>query len=1077
MRKVWPLKGAISLISLADGFFLIKFSSHEDYDAVWSGGPWFLLGKPFILQQWSPKFKPKRDENASIPIWIKIVDFPLALWTPTGISKIASYIGIHLTVDSLTAKRSCLTFARVCVLISKDSPLPDEISLDIDGEDLILKVLYDWKPTPCEGCRSLVHPFSICPRNPNPSPPVLLPPRPPGRSSSRPPRPNSRPNSKPPSQPALNVPLQPLTPLLNSSVIATPSGDAALLNQNGRIWIKWDPYFVSFSPTFLSSQLIHGVISMGTLPPFQISVIYATNNVDERASLWNKIRELIPSSPLPWLVMGDLNCYKFHNEKAGGNHVPTSKLQELNGTIFDCGLHDLASVGLFFTWHNQRADEPIHIKLDRVMVNSCFLDHFPLAHYKVASPNGSDHSPLITSIASNNQFLFKNYWTFMDGFWEDVFTVFFQPSNKGPICHLHHCLQNLKGALKKRVWDSSNHLSNQILELKNQQLICLEQIQLMPLDPSLNSSLKIINSNLTSLQASWASWVSQRAKANWLSQDVDDLGFLYAKIRARRNHNNLFEITDDQGIHATPQDIASAFIPHFKNLFNASKPINAENFSINPGICIPQNMMDPLITPFTYDEIKLVIFSGYDSSAPGPDGFTFAFFKRTWHISGPVICNAAMEFLNSGYLPRSVKATALALIPKGAHVSSISDFLPISLCNVLYKFMAKLAANRLKLFYLLSFMKAKWGLSKILDILKAFDTVSHDFLFQRLRQKGFPELFIKWVKGCISNVFFSICINEALNGFFGSSFGLRHGCPLSPLLFCIFMDGFSCTLENGNTQFIGPQMKNLSITHLLYADDVLVFGKASSFNAHTLAKAISIFSNASGLFINQAKSSIIFSKDAANTTAIWFLFHGKINDRKHHLISWSATAMPTRLGGIGIPSVDALIYANHCAFIWRFFTRENLAMAWFRNKYISPWKSLISTSSKFWRKVHETAFTIKGKFSFKPSRNCNLSMEWDHWCNDKALIDIMPSFKFEKHYVQCYTDLHGWILPPHIPTLVLTEIMDVHFSVQLIVSWNGSIKPTSQLFTTTILELLRRLFGTNLFGIRKNLYDFLLMPG
>ncbi|KAI0522770.1 hypothetical protein KFK09_005155 [Dendrobium nobile] len=909
----------------------------------------------------------------------------------------------------------------------------------------------------------------------------------------------------------------------------------------GRIWIKWDPSFVSFSPTFLSSQLIHGVISMGTLPPFQISVIYAANNVDERASLWNKIRELIPSSPLPWLVMGDLNCYRFHNEKAGGNPVPSSKLQELNGTIFDCGLHDLASVGLFFTWHNQRADEPIHIKLDRVMVNSCFLDHFPLAHYKVASPNGSDHSPLITSITSNNRlpnrFLFKNYWTFMDGFWEDVLTAFSQTSNKGPICHLHHCLQNLKGALKKRVWASSNHLSNQILELKNQQLICLEKIQLMPLDPSLNSSLKNINSNLASLQASWASWVSQRAKASWLSQDVDDLGFLYAKIRARRNHNNIFEITDDQGIHATPQDIASAFIRHYKSLFNTPKPINAESFSINPGICIPHHMINPLISPFTYDEIKMVIFSGCDSSAPGPDGFTFAFFKRSWHISGPLICNAAMEFCNSGYLPRSVKATALALLPKGAHVSSISDFRPISLCNVLYKIMAKLVANRLKVVLPTiihesqsGFIKDRCSTDNILlaaeilkdfknsfcaklDICKAFDTVSHDFLFQRLRQKGFPELFIKWVKGCISNVFFSICFNGALNGFFGSSSGLRQGYPLSPLLFCIVMDGFSCSLENGNAHFIGPQMKNLSITHLLYADDVLVFGKASLSNAHTLAKAIYIFSNASGLFINQAKSSIIFSKNAANSSAIcnclgistqssflkylgipiatgrlnsshfqplmsniftlldgwkvkflsfagrvqfikftiantlayWirgsiipkscckvlsrlcsrFLYHGKINERKLHLISWNATAMPTRLGGIGIPSVDALIFANHCAFIWRFFTKDNWAMAWFRNKYISPWKPLISTTSKFWRKVHETAVTIKGNISFSPSRNCNLSMDWDHWCNGKALVDIMPSFKFENHFVQCYNESHGWNLPPHTPNLLISEMMKV----------------------------------------------------
>ncbi|KAI0527705.1 hypothetical protein KFK09_003310 [Dendrobium nobile] len=115
MNKLWKLKGSLSLISLYEGFFLLKFNNLEDYNMVWSGGPRFLLGKPFVLQQWSPKFKPKRDESASIPIWIKVLDLPLALWTPSAISKIASYIGIPVTVDNLTAKRTRLSFVRTCV--------------------------------------------------------------------------------------------------------------------------------------------------------------------------------------------------------------------------------------------------------------------------------------------------------------------------------------------------------------------------------------------------------------------------------------------------------------------------------------------------------------------------------------------------------------------------------------------------------------------------------------------------------------------------------------------------------------------------------------------------------------------------------------------------------------------------------------------------------------------------------------------------------------------------------------------------------------------------------------------------
>ncbi|XP_020704045.1 soluble scavenger receptor cysteine-rich domain-containing protein SSC5D-like [Dendrobium catenatum] len=315
MRKVWPLKGAISLLSLADGFFLIKFSSKEDYDAVWSGGPWFLLGKPFILQQWSPKFKPKRDENASIPIWIKIVDFPLALWTPTGISKIASYIGIPLTVDSLTAKRSRLTFARVCVLISKDSPLPDEIPLDIDDEDLILKVLYDWKPTPCEGCRSLVHSYSICPKNPNPSPPVVLPPpRPRGRSSSRPPRPNSRPNSKPPPNPALNLPPQPTTPLLNNPVQTSTPGDVAVVEVPNQI--DNQPSFVaSTNPSSIYIPTVNNN-SPNLHKPEKTTFISNLNSPNDDASLEASSSSTPPFIPNILIGSSSLNLSTSNKFKA-----------------------------------------------------------------------------------------------------------------------------------------------------------------------------------------------------------------------------------------------------------------------------------------------------------------------------------------------------------------------------------------------------------------------------------------------------------------------------------------------------------------------------------------------------------------------------------------------------------------------------------------------------------------------------------------------------------------------------------------------------------------------------------------
>ncbi|KAI0489401.1 hypothetical protein KFK09_029243 [Dendrobium nobile] len=83
----------------------------------------------------------------------------------------------------------------------------------------------------------------------------------------------------------------------------------------GRIWIKWDSSVFSFHQLFSSSQLIHGVISVGSFPPVYLSVIYAANTMEERKSLWDNLLDNIPPLDQPWVIMGDFNCCRFESEK------------------------------------------------------------------------------------------------------------------------------------------------------------------------------------------------------------------------------------------------------------------------------------------------------------------------------------------------------------------------------------------------------------------------------------------------------------------------------------------------------------------------------------------------------------------------------------------------------------------------------------------------------------------------------------------------------------------------------------------------------------------------------------------
>ncbi|PKU65724.1 Putative ribonuclease H protein [Dendrobium catenatum] len=415
-----------------------------------------------------------------------------------------------------------------------------------------------------------------------------------------------------------------------------------------------------------------------------------------------------------------------------------------------------------------------------------------------------------------------------------------------------------------------------------------------PQSHDLNQQLKSINSQLLDCSSSWTNWLLQCAKLKWISKREDDLKFLYARLKKRRNFSpSTLVASEDPTIR---QDLIKSIIQHFEKLFNATQPANSlESIPIPKGNVIPSHLSHLLTIAVSDVEIKEAIFLGSSNSSLGPDGFNFEFFKSTWLITGPLVCKAVRSFFSKGYLPKKAKATAIALIPKSSHASNISDFRPIALCNVFYKIISKILASRMKeiMPFIIGdnqagFIKNRISMDNILlaseilsdfkkatkmklmcaklDIRKAFDSVSRTFILARMKQKGFPPTFIQWVKACISDVYFSICIDGVLEGYFNSSSGIRQGCPLSPYFFCIAMDAFSCLIDNGSSQdkFIGFNKQGMNISHLLYADDLLIFGEASLSNCAVLTKLLDLFANVSGLLVNHEKSQIILSSFISN---------------------------------------------------------------------------------------------------------------------------------------------------------------------------------------------------------------------
>ncbi|KAL0927427.1 hypothetical protein M5K25_001594 [Dendrobium thyrsiflorum] len=305
--------------------------------------------------------------------------------------------------------------------------------------------------------------------------------------------------------------------------------------------------------------------------PFLLSVIYASNDRGSRSCLWDQIRSSVPSQDTPWIIMGDFNCCRFASDKLGGNVISQSSMGEFNSMIFDTRLTDMHSIGNKYTWFNQRQDCPIHIKLDRVLVNDSWLHTFPNTYYSVQAPSCSDHCPLIlqnTDIShANHRFMFKNYWTSLDCFWHIVLDVFSISSVGNPISDFCGKLKLLKSRIKREPWANSNAIQDHLDDLYSKQSAYLGLLSTEPDNPSLNSLLKYINKQILDSSHLLSSWIIQRAKASWLSQGEDNLKFLYAKIKRRMALRNsaLNLSTSSSPLRA---DAVNDIIQHYQNQLN-----------------------------------------------------------------------------------------------------------------------------------------------------------------------------------------------------------------------------------------------------------------------------------------------------------------------------------------------------------------------------------------------------------------------------------------------------------------------------------------------------------------------------
>ncbi|KAJ0805669.1 putative RNA-directed DNA polymerase [Helianthus annuus] len=543
--------------------------------------------------------------------------------------------------------------------------------------------------------------------------------------------------------------------------------------------------------------------------------------------------------------------------------------------------------GSKFTYISDRGDKLS--KLDRFLVCIGFIESWPGATVLALDRLYSDHRPLLLSTMSSDfgpvPFQFYNSWLELHGFMEFVLGKCSQFSFNGPAdLALATKLRWLKNRIKEWVAVERNR-NERLYAIRRQKKA---ELELLAEERSLNQVELELRMDykqfILEVDRQKQSDTRQKSRARWAIEGDENTSFFHSIVNANISSNRINGVFIRDDWVTNPFTIKQHFFDYYSQLF--SEPMNNRP----PIVCPYLNVLDTgevedLIRPFSLEEIKGAVWDCDGDRAPGPDGFNFNFLKRCWSGLQNNFLSLFDEFYSNPSLNRSCSSS---LIPKVKDPLRPSDFRPISLIGCINKVISKVLVNRLKcvmgkliseeqttflagrnitdgplmLNEIVAWMKhsKKEGMIFKVDIHKAYDSLNWTFLNSIMEQMGFPYKWREWIMDILSSARASVLVNGSPTMEFDCARGLRQGDPVSPFLFLIAMEALSGIMKKASEVglFQGIRCSNfgMTLTHFLYADDVVFLGEWSTLNVLNLRRILRCFYLSSGLKVNLSKCSL-----------------------------------------------------------------------------------------------------------------------------------------------------------------------------------------------------------------------------
>ncbi|KAL4637806.1 hypothetical protein ACB092_03G102900 [Castanea dentata] len=547
----------------------------------------------------------------------------------------------------------------------------------------------------------------------------------------------------------------------------------------------------------------------------------------------------------PWCCIGDFNAILQSLEKLSRFPPSFKQMDEFRMTLDSCNLADLGFIGYKYTWNNKRPGEAnIRERLDRAVANAEWRGEFPASTVTHLFSHASDHRPLVLQIKEwgnksrmSRAFKFEESWLL----WEDCERVVSEAWDNVGGAHigLNKAKDKINKCGEELVAWGSTKVHPEAEEFKELQKK-LEKLSMEDASEGNGASILEASKKLDDLLLKQEIYWAQRSRISWLKHGDKNTKYFHSKASQRRRRNMIQGIKDKHNNWVEEiKDIAGVATKYFDNIFKLGgcermdECLEAVQHKVNA------DMQEILSREYSADEIKVVLFQMGPIKALEPDGMNALFYKKFWHIVGDHIVGddvvaAVLDFLVTGNMNPDLNYTHIVLIPKVKVLEKMTDYRPISLCNIMLKQIlpqlishtqsafvpGRLITNNVLVAYemLHSMHCRKIGkkgmLALKLDISKAYDRL------------GFPNAWIERVMTCVSTPSYSVRIN-----------GKAFGDPLSPYLFLLCAERFTVLLAKaeaeGRLHGVSIGRRAPVISHLLFeevwciSDTLQLYAKSS----------------------------------------------------------------------------------------------------------------------------------------------------------------------------------------------------------------------------------------------------------